>query len=110
MRLAYGTGRVCVLKDITRITRRVSEIEGDSVSWVGSHVIAAMPSFLCRNHTRRCLKIPVPEGVVGLPSMQLFYRLLSRDIKSRLGSGEGASEVRRPAFFRGISPALACCR
>nr|GFB59117.1 hypothetical protein [Tanacetum cinerariifolium] len=52
MTLVWFYGLILSL-DITRITRRVSEIEGDSVPWVGSHVIAAMPSFLCRNHTRR---------------------------------------------------------
>nr|GEX12815.1 putative LOV domain-containing protein [Tanacetum cinerariifolium] len=53
--------------------------------------------------------IPAPEGVCGLPSRQLIYRLSHRDLKSRLGSRECASEVKRCAFFRGINRALVRC-
>nr|GFB38681.1 putative LOV domain-containing protein [Tanacetum cinerariifolium] len=50
------------------------------------------------------------RSVCGLPSRQLIYRFLPRDLKNRLGSREGASEVKRRTFFRGINQALVCCQ
>lgn len=47
---------------------------------------------------------------VSLPAKQLIYRLLHRDPKNRLGSREGASEVKRHPFFRGINWALVRCQ
>nr|AML76505.1 putative LOV domain-containing protein [Curio rowleyanus] len=47
---------------------------------------------------------------VSLEAKQLIYRLLHRDPKNRLGSREGASEVKRHPFFRGINWALVRCQ
>ncbi|XP_023772378.1 phototropin-1 isoform X2 [Lactuca sativa] len=47
---------------------------------------------------------------VSLQAKQLIYRLLHRDPKNRLGSHEGASEVKRHPFFRGINWALVRCQ
>ncbi|XP_076891083.1 phototropin-1-like [Bidens hawaiensis] len=47
---------------------------------------------------------------VCLPAKQLIYRLLHRDPKNRLGSREGASEVKRHHFFRGVNWALVRCQ
>nr|AML77659.1 putative LOV domain-containing protein [Tragopogon porrifolius] len=47
---------------------------------------------------------------VSLQAKQLIYRLLHRDPKNRLGSREGASEVKRHPFFRGINWALVRCQ
>nr|AML76398.1 putative LOV domain-containing protein [Phelline lucida] len=46
---------------------------------------------------------------VSLQAKQLMYRLLHRDPKNRLGSREGANEVKRHPFFRGINWALVRC-
>ncbi|KAI7747522.1 hypothetical protein M8C21_016724 [Ambrosia artemisiifolia] len=46
---------------------------------------------------------------VSLSGKQLIYRLLNRDPKNRLGSREGASEVKRHPFFRGVNWALVRC-
>ncbi|PVH36863.1 hypothetical protein PAHAL_6G185200 [Panicum hallii] len=43
---------------------------------------------------------------VSLVARQLMYRLLHRDPANRLGSYEGASEIKQHAFFRGINWAL----
>ncbi|KAG2622546.1 hypothetical protein PVAP13_3KG000048 [Panicum virgatum] len=43
---------------------------------------------------------------VSLAARQLMYRLLHRDPANRLGSYEGASEIKHHAFFRGINWAL----
>lgn len=43
---------------------------------------------------------------VSLAARQLMYRLLHRDPTNRLGSYEGASEIKQHAFFRGINWAL----
>nr|AML78420.1 putative LOV domain-containing protein [Aextoxicon punctatum] len=45
----------------------------------------------------------------SLHAKQLTYRLLQRDPKNRLGSREGANEVKRHPFFRGINWALVRC-
>lgn len=46
---------------------------------------------------------------VSLQGKQLMYRLLHRDPKNRLGSREGANEVKQHPFFRGINWALVRC-
>ncbi|MFS7903581.1 putative non-specific serine/threonine protein kinase [Helianthus anomalus] len=46
---------------------------------------------------------------VSLSAKQLIYRLLHRDPKDRLGSREGASEVKQHPFFRGLNWALVRC-
>jgi hypothetical protein len=43
---------------------------------------------------------------ISLAARQLMYRLLHRDPANRLGSYEGASEIKQHAFFRGINWAL----
>nr|CAB3488798.1 unnamed protein product [Digitaria exilis] len=43
---------------------------------------------------------------VSLAARQLMYRLLHRDPANRLGSYEGASEIKKHPFFRGINWAL----
>ncbi|XP_022731591.1 phototropin-1 [Durio zibethinus] len=47
---------------------------------------------------------------VSLQAKQLMYRLLHRDPKSRLGSREGASEIKRHPFFKGVNWALVRCK
>lgn len=46
---------------------------------------------------------------VSLSAKQLMYRLLHRDPKNRLGSREGANEIKRHPFFRGVNWALVRC-
>nr|AML76782.1 putative LOV domain-containing protein [Euploca tenella] len=46
---------------------------------------------------------------VSLQVKQLIYRLLHRDPKNRLGSREGANEVKKHPFFHGINWALVRC-
>ncbi|KAL3530663.1 hypothetical protein ACH5RR_009985 [Cinchona calisaya] len=45
----------------------------------------------------------------SLQVKQLIYRLLHRDPKNRLGSREGANEIKRHPFFKGINWALVRC-
>nr|XP_043609390.1 phototropin-1 [Erigeron canadensis]AML77862.1 putative LOV domain-containing protein [Erigeron canadensis]AML79222.1 putative LOV domain-containing protein [Erigeron canadensis] len=61
------------------------------------------------NVLHKDLKFP-GSIAVSLPAKQLIYRLLHRDPKNRLGSHEGASEVKRHPFFRGINWALIRCQ
>ncbi|XP_071721024.1 phototropin-1 [Rutidosis leptorrhynchoides] len=61
------------------------------------------------NVLHKDLKFP-SSITVSLPAKQLIYRLLHRDPKNRLGSREGASEVKRHQFFRGINWALVRCQ
>ncbi|GJS96883.1 putative LOV domain-containing protein [Tanacetum coccineum] len=61
------------------------------------------------NVLHKDLKFP-GSITVSLPAKQLIYRLLHRDPKNRLGSREGASEVKRHPFFRGINWALVRCQ
>ncbi|KAL8260434.1 hypothetical protein R6Q59_028387 [Mikania micrantha] len=61
------------------------------------------------NVLHKDLKFPGSISV-SLPAKQLIYRLLHRDPKNRLGSREGASEVKRHQFFRGINWALVRCQ
>nr|AML78312.1 putative LOV domain-containing protein [Daphne giraldii] len=60
------------------------------------------------NILQKDLKFPRSK-LVSLPAKQLMYRLLDRDPKSRLGSREGANEVKRHLFFKGIKWALVRC-
>lgn len=57
------------------------------------------------NVLHKDLKFPgsIPAS---LQAKQLMYRLLHRDPKSRLGSREGANEVKNHPFFRGVNWAL----
>ncbi|GJS82617.1 hypothetical protein Tco_0749158 [Tanacetum coccineum] len=113
--------------------------EGDSIPWVSSHagffcaaiILAELPRIAAqkvegRKHmllfAEKSLRplISLKYGKMGfkldiLSSMidecvEGVLRLLSRDLKSWLCSGEGASEMRRPAFFRGINQALVRCQ
>lgn len=45
----------------------------------------------------------------SLHAKQLMYRLLHRDPKSRLGSHEGANEIKKHPFFKGVNWALVRC-
>lgn len=54
--------------------------------------------------------IKFPSSIsVSLQTRQLIYRLLHRDPKNRLGSREGANEVKHHPFFRGVNWALVRC-
>ena len=46
---------------------------------------------------------------VSLTARQLMYRLLHRDPKNRMGSCEGANEIKQHPFFNGINWALVRC-
>ncbi|KAB1226083.1 Phototropin-1 [Morella rubra] len=46
---------------------------------------------------------------VSLQAKQLMYRLLHKDPKNRLGSREGANEIKCHPFFRGVNWALVRC-
>lgn len=61
------------------------------------------------NVLHKDLKFP-GSIAVSLSAKQLMYRLLHRDPKNRLGSREGANEVKRHPFFRGINWALVRCQ
>nr|AML77838.1 putative LOV domain-containing protein [Pistia stratiotes] len=51
-----------------------------------------------------------PSGVsVTLSARQLMFRLLHRDPKNRLGSREGANDIKKHPFFHGINWALIRC-
>nr|AML77938.1 putative LOV domain-containing protein [Tropaeolum peregrinum] len=60
------------------------------------------------NVLQKDLKFPRSKPV-SLQAKQLMYRLLHRDPKSRLGSREGANEIKRHPFFKGINWALVRC-
>ncbi|XP_072968052.1 phototropin-1A-like [Typha angustifolia] len=47
---------------------------------------------------------------VSLPARLLMYRLMHRDPRNRLGSFEGANEIKQHPFFRGINWALVRCK
>ncbi|KAK8941221.1 Phototropin-1 [Platanthera zijinensis] len=54
--------------------------------------------------------IRFPKSIsVSLSARQLIYRLLHRDPKNRLGSHEGANEIKKHSFFNGINWALIRC-
>nr|AML76785.1 putative LOV domain-containing protein [Mertensia paniculata] len=46
---------------------------------------------------------------ISLQAKQLIFRLLHRDPMNRLGTREGANEIKRHSFFRGINWALVRC-
>nr|GMD67153.1 putative LOV domain-containing protein [Ipomoea batatas] len=46
---------------------------------------------------------------VSLHAKQFMYRLLHRDPKNRLGSREGANEIKQHPFFKGVNWALVRC-
>nr|AML76938.1 putative LOV domain-containing protein [Ehretia acuminata] len=60
------------------------------------------------NILQKDLKFPGSTSV-SLQTKQLIYRLLHRDPRNRLGSREGANEVKKHPFFRGINWALVRC-
>ncbi|XP_020101596.1 phototropin-1A [Ananas comosus] len=60
------------------------------------------------NILHKDLKFPASISV-SLPARQLMYRLLHRDPRNRLGSYEGANEIKQHPFFRGINWALVRC-
>nr|AML78887.1 putative LOV domain-containing protein [Strelitzia reginae] len=60
------------------------------------------------NILHKDLKFP-GSILVSLPAKQLIYRLLHRDPRNRLGSSQGANEVKQHPFFRGINWALVRC-
>nr|AML78780.1 putative LOV domain-containing protein [Loropetalum chinense] len=60
------------------------------------------------NILHKDLKFPRSISV-SLHAKQLMYRLLHRDPKNRLGSHEGAYEVKQHPFFRGVNWALVRC-
>ncbi|KAJ4807590.1 phototropin 2 [Rhynchospora pubera] len=60
------------------------------------------------NILQKDLKFPASIPV-SLPARQLMYRLLHRDPHNRLGSCEGANEIKQHPFFRGLNWALVRC-
>nr|AML78940.1 putative LOV domain-containing protein [Itea virginica] len=60
------------------------------------------------NILHKDLKFPGSK-VVSIQAKQLMYRLLHRDPRNRLGSREGANEIKRHPFFRGVNWALVRC-
>ncbi|KAL7201850.1 hypothetical protein ACSBR1_033535 [Camellia fascicularis] len=60
------------------------------------------------NILHKDLKFPAFASV-SLSGKELMYRLLHRDPKSRLGSRQGANEIKRHPFFKGINWALVRC-
>ncbi|XP_028757026.1 phototropin-1 [Neltuma alba] len=57
------------------------------------------------NILHKDLKFPKSKPV-SLHGKQLIHRLLHRDPKNRLGSQEGANEIKRHPFFKGVNWAL----
>nr|AML77291.1 putative LOV domain-containing protein [Astragalus membranaceus] len=60
------------------------------------------------NILHKDLKFPKSKPV-SLHAKQLIYWLLHRDPKDRLGSQEGANEIKRHPFFRSVNWALVRC-
>ncbi|XP_042509982.1 phototropin-1 isoform X2 [Macadamia integrifolia] len=60
------------------------------------------------NILHRDLKFPGSISV-SLHARQLMYQLLQRDPNRRLGSHEGANEIKQHPFFRGVNWALVRC-
>nr|AML76705.1 putative LOV domain-containing protein [Actaea racemosa] len=60
------------------------------------------------NVLQKEIKFPGSK-VVSLEAKQLIYRLLHKDPKNRLGSREGANEIKQHPFFRGLNWALVRC-
>lgn len=46
---------------------------------------------------------------VSVQAKQIMYGLLEKDAKKRLGCAEGANEIKKHPFFRGINWALIRC-
>ncbi|KAI4382351.1 hypothetical protein MLD38_008325 [Melastoma candidum] len=61
------------------------------------------------NVLHKDIKFPGSKAV-SLQAKQLMYSLLHRDPKKRLGSHEGAEEIKRHPFFKGINWALVRCK
>nr|AML77920.1 putative LOV domain-containing protein [Griselinia littoralis] len=61
------------------------------------------------NVLHKDVKFPGSKAT-SLQAKQLMYRLLDRDPKNRLGSREGANEIKQHTFFRGINWALIRCQ
>nr|AML77401.1 putative LOV domain-containing protein [Quassia amara] len=60
------------------------------------------------NILHKDLKFPSTKSV-SLHAKQLMFRLLNRDPKNRLGLREGANEVKKHPFFKGVNWALVRC-
>uniref|UniRef100_A0A7N0UKV8 non-specific serine/threonine protein kinase n=1 Tax=Kalanchoe fedtschenkoi TaxID=63787 RepID=A0A7N0UKV8_KALFE len=60
------------------------------------------------NVLHKDLRFPASISV-SMQGKQLMYRLLHRDPRNRLGSREGANEVKRHPFFHGVNWALVRC-
>nr|AML78399.1 putative LOV domain-containing protein [Trianthema portulacastrum] len=60
------------------------------------------------NILRKDVKFPASKQV-SLNVKQLIYQLLQKDPKTRLGACEGANEIKRHPYFRGINWALIRC-
>uniref|UniRef100_A0A2P2M8B0 non-specific serine/threonine protein kinase n=2 Tax=Rhizophora mucronata TaxID=61149 RepID=A0A2P2M8B0_RHIMU len=60
------------------------------------------------NILHKDLKFPTSIPV-SLQAKQLMYRLLNRDPNNRLGLREGANEIKRHPFFKGVNWALIRC-
>ncbi|KAK7261417.1 hypothetical protein RIF29_27727 [Crotalaria pallida] len=60
------------------------------------------------NILHKDLKFPKSKPV-SLHAKQLIYWLLHRDPKNRMGSLEGANEIKRHPFFKGVNWALVRC-
>ncbi|XP_057548908.1 phototropin-1 [Amaranthus tricolor] len=60
------------------------------------------------NVLQKNLKFPSSKQV-SLHAKQLMYQLLQKDPKNRLGANEGANEIKRHPFFRGVNWALIRC-
>ncbi|CAL5334277.1 hypothetical protein CsSME_00016470 [Camellia sinensis var. sinensis] len=60
------------------------------------------------NILHKDLKFPGAISV-SLSAKQLMYRLLHRDPKNRLGSREGANEIKQHPFFKGVNWPLVRC-
>nr|AML77016.1 putative LOV domain-containing protein [Saxifraga stolonifera] len=60
------------------------------------------------NVLHKDLKFP-GSAPVSIHAKQLMYRLLHRDPRNRLGTREGANELKQHPFFRGLNWALVRC-
>nr|AML77266.1 putative LOV domain-containing protein [Aerva persica] len=60
------------------------------------------------NVLQKSLKFPASKQV-SIYAKQLIYQLLQKDPRNRLGACEGANEIKRHPFFRGINWALVRC-
>nr|AML79482.1 putative LOV domain-containing protein [Typhonium blumei] len=60
------------------------------------------------NVLHKDLKFPASASI-SLSARQLMYRLLHRDPRNRLGSHEGANDIKKHPFFHGLNWALIRC-